>query len=164
MLDFTNQPYASNNRGVLITTNGNYWRIKGLEIARAGDNGIKLEGSYNIIERCVFHHCGDTGLQIGFGHYDDNPGDLAAYNEIINCDSYLNFDFDDMGSDADGFACKMHPGLGNVFRGCRSWRNSDDGWDLFRPTTTLSSPTAGRGITATKPTSMRYIKPRWAIP
>ncbi len=130
-LDFTNQPYASNNRGLLLTTSGNYWHIKGLEIARAGDNGIKIEGSHNIVELCVFHHCGDTGLQIGFGHDDDNPGDLAAFNLITNCDSYLNFDFDNIGSDADGFACKLHPGMGNVFAGCRAWENADDGWDLF---------------------------------
>lgn len=131
-LNFTNQPYGPSYRGILITTNGNYWHIKGLEIGYAGDNGMKIEGSHNIIEQCIFHHCGDAGLQIGFGHYDSNPdGQLAAYNLILNCDSYLNFDFDNMGSDADGFACKMHNGRGNVFVGCRAWRNSDDGWDLF---------------------------------
>ena len=130
VLDFSTQPYASSNRGILLT--GNYWHLKGLEICYAGDNGIKLEGGHNRIEQCVFHHNGDAGLQLGFAHETANPnGDLCAYNEIINCDSYLNFDFDNMGSDADGFACKMHQGKGNVFRGCRSWHNGDDGWDLF---------------------------------
>jgi hypothetical protein len=43
----------------------------------------------------------------------------------------LNFDPPD-GGDADGFACKLHPGAGNVFKGCRSWENSDDGWDLYK--------------------------------
>jgi hypothetical protein len=130
VLDFSTQPYASANRGILLT--GNYWHIKGLEIAYAGDNGMKLEGSHNTIEACVFHHNGDSGLQLGFAHETANPnGELCAYNQIINCDSYLNFDFDNAGSDADGFACKMHPGKGNVFRGCRAWRNGDDGWDLY---------------------------------
>ena len=130
VLDFSAQPYDSGQRGVLVS--GNYWHIKGLEICYAGDNGMKLEGSHNKIERCVFHHNGDSGLQLGFGHETENPnGELCAYNEIIDCDSYLNFDFDNMGSDADGFACKMHQGKGNVFRGCRAWHNSDDGWDLF---------------------------------
>ncbi len=130
VLDFSTQPYASSNRAFVLT--GNYWYIKGLEICYAGDNGIKVEGSYNIIEACVLHHNGDSGIQLGFAHETVNPdGTLCAYNQIINCDSYLNFDFDNMGSDADGFACKMHNGKGNVFKGCRAWRNSDDGWDLF---------------------------------
>jgi len=130
VLDFSTQAYASSNRGILLT--GNYWRIKGLEICYAGDNGIKLEGSHNRIEQCIFHHNGDGGIQLGFSHETVNPnGELCAYNEIINCDSYMNFDFDNRGSDADGFACKMHNGKGNAFRGCRSWHNSDDGWDLY---------------------------------
>lgn len=130
VLDFSTQPYGAANRAFNLT--GNYWYIKGLEICYAGDNGIKLEGSYNIIENCVFHHNGDSGIQLGFGHTTNNPdGTLCSYNQIINCDSYLNFDFDNAGSDADGFACKMHNGKGNKFIGCRAWRNSDDGWDLF---------------------------------
>src|SRR5262249_45339934 len=35
------------------------------------------------------------------------------------------------GENADGFACKLAIGAGNVFRGCRAWNNSDDGWDFF---------------------------------
>jgi len=137
VLNYSTQPYASANRAILMT--GNYWYLKGLEICYAGDNGIKLEGNYNTIELCVFHHNGDSGIQLGFGHnfsdshpgISENDGSYCAYNTIINCDSYLNFDFDNMGSDADGFACKMHNGKGNKFIGCRAWRNSDDGWDLY---------------------------------
>jgi hypothetical protein len=44
----------------------------------------------------------------------------------------LNYDPRASGGNADGFACKLHPGEGNVFRGCRSWENSDDGWDLYK--------------------------------
>lgn len=130
VLDFSAQTYGASSRGVYLT--GDYWNIKGLEITYAGDNGIKIEGSHNRIENCVFHHNGDSGLQLGFAHKTVNPnGDLCSYNEIINCDSYLNFDFDNSGSDADGFSCKMHNGKGNKFIGCRSWHNSDDGWDLY---------------------------------
>jgi pectate disaccharide-lyase len=130
ILDFSAQPYASTNRAILLT--GDYWTIRGLEITQAGDNGIKLEGSHNKIEMCVLHHNGDTGIQLGFAHETKNPdGTMCSYNEIINCDSYYNFDFDNAGGDADGFACKMHNGKGNVFRGCRSWHNADDGWDLY---------------------------------
>lgn len=131
-LNFTNQPYGSNNRGILFPTNANYWTVKGLEIGYAGDNGIKVEGSHHRFEQLVLHHNGDTGLQIGFGHDDVNPGgQLAAFIEVVNCDSYLNYDSDSNGGDADGFAAKMHCGQGIVFTGCRAWENSDDGWDLF---------------------------------
>ena len=50
---------------------------------------------------------------------------------MIDCDSYLNCDADNYGSDADGFACKMHNGLMNRFIRCRAWDNADDAWDLF---------------------------------
>jgi hypothetical protein len=75
---------------------------------------------------------GDTGHQIGFSHNaSDNPGLLkGASNQIINCDSWDNWDHPDWG-DADGFACKMYPGMGNEYHGCRAWNNSDDGWDCF---------------------------------
>lgn len=132
VLDFSAQPYGAANRGILITTTANWWQFIGLEIAHAGDNGVKVEGSHLRFERCVFHHNGDSGLQIGFGHTDSNPdGQLAAFIDVINCDSYRNYDSDNRGSDADGFAAKMHCGRNIVFSGCRSWENSDDGWDLF---------------------------------
>lgn len=132
VIDFSTQPYGAANRGILITTTANWWQFIGLEIARAGDNGVKVEGSHHRFERCVFRHNGDTGLQIGFGHTDSNPdGQLAAFIDVINCDSYRNYDPDNRGADADGFAAKMHCGRNIVFRGCRAWENSDDGWDLF---------------------------------
>ncbi|HMP81184.1 MAG TPA: immunoglobulin domain-containing protein [Verrucomicrobiota bacterium] len=131
LLDFVNQPYGSSNRGILFTTNGNHWNVIGLEIARAGDNGVKVEGSYIRFELCVFHHNGDSGLQIGFGHPAVNNINLAAFIDVINCDSYSNYDPDSNGGDADGFAAKLHCGQGIAFYGCRAWENSDDGWDLF---------------------------------
>ena len=33
--------------------------------------------------------------------------------------------------DADGFAAKLTVGDGNVFDGCISYNNADDGWDFF---------------------------------
>jgi hypothetical protein len=130
-IDFSTQPYGSSNRGFLFPTNGSYWHIKGLEIHNAGDNAIKVEGSHNVFDQLVLHHNGDTGLQIGFAHETSNDGSMGSSNLVLNCDSYLNYDSDNRGSDADGFACKLHPGAGNRFVGCRSWKNSDDGWDLF---------------------------------
>lgn len=136
VLNFKDQPKAQSVRGIQL--NGNYWHIRGLHITEAGDNGIKVEGSHNIIERCTFSYNDDTGLQLGFGHdFSDsgfgssNDGTYCAYNDVIDCDSYLNCDSDNFGSDADGFACKMHNGKGNRFIRCRAWDNSDDAWDLY---------------------------------
>ena len=137
ILNFKDQPIKQGIRGILLT--GSYWHIKGIHITRAGDNAIKLEGNYNKIERCTFSYNDDTGIQLGFGHtfsdtwpgISSNDGSYCAYNDIIDCDSYLNCDADNYGSDADGFACKMHNGKGNRFIRCRSWDNGDDGWDLF---------------------------------
>src|SRR4030043_357681 len=75
----------------------------------------------------------DSGIQIGLGKNDVNsdPENITAYNRVINCDSYDNYDVETSGGNADGFACKLHPGNGNYFYGCRAWNNSDDGWDFY---------------------------------
>lgn len=137
VFNFKDQPKELNIRGVQL--NGSYYHIYGIHITHAGDNGIKLEGNHNVVERCTFSYNDDTGIQLGFGHvFSDtwpgvskNDGSYCCYNDIIDCDSYLNYDMDTNGGDADGFACKMHNGMGNRFIRCRSWDNSDDGWDLY---------------------------------
>ena len=130
-LDFSTEPFGS--RGVRLS--GSYWYIKGLDIWKAGDNGMNVSGSNNIIEFCSFSENNDTGLQLGGG---------ASNNQIINCDSYYNSDPGQ--GNADGFAPKLDVGTGNYFYGCRSWQNSDDGWDGYIrprpavvPTTTLEN-------------------------
>ncbi|HEY0608552.1 MAG TPA: T9SS type A sorting domain-containing protein, partial [Chitinophaga sp.] len=50
-------------------------------------------------------------------------------NLILNCESFDNQDPDS--EDADGFAAKLTCGAGNIFRGCISHNNIDDGWDLY---------------------------------
>mgnify|MGYP006275270843 CR=1 FL=1 len=119
-------------RGAFLT--GDHWVLSGLEICHAPDNGLKIEGCHNRIERCVFHHNGDSGLQIGLAKKSRNDGSLAAHNTVVNCDSFRNFDLRTKGENADGFACKLFPGPGNSFIGCRAWENADDGWDLFMTT------------------------------
>ncbi|HTS16352.1 MAG TPA: immunoglobulin domain-containing protein [Verrucomicrobiae bacterium] len=135
ILDFSSQPIGDSSRGIYLTND--YWYIKGLEVEHCGDNGMKVEGSHNIIEQCIFHDNQDSGLQIGFSHPTVNDGTRAAYNTILNCDSYHNYDNATHGGNADGFGCKMHPGVGNIFIGCRSWYNSDDGFDFFETDSTV---------------------------
>jgi len=137
MLDYSSQPIGNDSRGMYVLTNASYWYIKGLDIGHCGDNAVKVEGSYNTFELCVFHDNQDTGLQIGFAHPTVNDGTMGSHNLILNCDSYHNYDNATHGGNADGFACKLHPGAGNVFIGCRSWYNSDDGWDFFESDETI---------------------------
>ena len=118
LLDFSSMPVSSSNRGIKLS--GSYWYVKGIDVKGAGDNGMNMSGSNNIVEFCSFYENSDTGLQMGGG---------ASNNQIINCDSYFN---EDPGQgNADGFAGKLNVGTNNYFYGCRSWQNSDDGWDGY---------------------------------
>lgn len=117
-LDFSSMTENSSNQGIILTAD--YWHIKGIDIFRAGDNGLQIKGSNNIIEFCTFSECADTGLQIDSG---------ASNNTILNCDSFFNAD--STLENADGFACKLTAGTGNKFIGCRAWQNLDDGWDGY---------------------------------
>ncbi len=116
ILNFSAMAINSSNRGIDLS--GNYWVFKGFDIYKAGDNGMHVSGSFNIIEFCAFYENADTGLQFDNG---------ASNNQIINCDSYYNIDPAE--GNADGFAVKLNVGSNNSFKGCRAWQNSDDGWD-----------------------------------
>jgi hypothetical protein len=130
VFDFSAQARGNSSaRGIQIS--GNYWHIRGIDVIKAGDNCIHLSGSYNTLENVVVHGCDDTGIQITADGADAADPTRAAHNTILNCDSYENYDSANMGENADGFAAKLYIGPGNVFRGCRAWNNSDDGWDLF---------------------------------
>ena len=82
-------------------------------------------GSHNIFERLSMH----DGQAIGIYHIDGSD------NLFLNCDAWNNWDYtseDGRGGNVDGFGCHPTPGsTGNVFRGCRAWFNSDDGFDLI---------------------------------
>lgn len=142
VFDFSGQPRstateAASYRGVMHKIGANYWHYRGLDFCHAADNGMKLEGSYCVVELCRFYGNEDTGLQQGFGK--DSKGNntrntefkYGRYNIIVNCDAYDNNDPWTSGGNADGFAIKLFPGPGNEFHGCRAWHNSDDGWDLY---------------------------------
>ena len=142
VFDFSGQPRststeAASYRGVMHNIGTNYWHYRGLDFCHAADNGMKLEGSYCVVELCRFYGNEDTGLQQGFGK--DSKGNntrntefkYGRYNIIVNCDAYDNHDPWTNGGNADGFAIKLYPGPGNEFHGCRAWHNSDDGWDLY---------------------------------
>jgi hypothetical protein len=114
----------------LVSINGNYYQLYGLVFTNAGHNSIVISGSNNIVERCVSLGARNSGLHITGG----NGGTATpSSNLFLNCDSIRSFD-SPVGGNADGFSAKWSLGPGNVFSGCRSWENSDDGWDLWMGT------------------------------
>ncbi len=129
VFDFSSQPTADSSRGVQL--DGDYWHIYGITCYNAGDNGMYVTGKSNIIERCVFQANQDTGLQIARRASSlSDMADWPADNLVLNCTSFDNKD-DKTGENADGFAAKLTCGEGNVFDGCISYANCDDGWDLY---------------------------------
>lgn len=115
---------------------GSYIYLKGLEVIgvqvtitdHTQSECFENQGSFNTYEMLSMH----DGMAIGF--YLTKGGN----NLILNCDAYNNWDNvseNKLGGNTDGFGC--HPykqGVGyinNVFKGCRSWFNSDDGYDCI---------------------------------
>ncbi len=116
--------------GLLIS--GDWIHVKGLEVcnvpSRGTSYGIWIKGaSHDIVEQCNTHHHNGPGLFIDGGH----GGHL-----ILNCDSHDNYDPGSKtgaGQNADGFGCHyQHDGPSTIFRGCRAWWNSDDGYDWMK--------------------------------
>jgi hypothetical protein len=124
----------ANQRVVGIWMAGQYIHLKGLEMTgiqvtikeHTESYCIYSRGNNNIFEEISMHDNVGTGLR----HY------RGGGNLFLNCDAYRNHDNvseDGLGSNSDGFGCHPDPGsTGNVFKGCRAWFNSDDGFDIIR--------------------------------
>lgn len=117
--------------GIYVTADYVHFRgfsMTGVQVTITGHTEsycIYSWGDHNIFEQLVFHDNQGTGFRHRKG------GD----NLFLNCDAYRNHDYtseDGRGSNTDGFGCHPHDGgTGNVFRGCRAWFNSDDGYDVL---------------------------------
>ncbi len=86
---------------------------------------VDNEGDNNTYEALQMHDGQAIGFWLGRG----------SNNLVINCDAYQNYDCtseNKRGGNVDGFGFHVPEGsVKNVFRGCRSWFNSDDGFDLI---------------------------------
>src|SRR5215203_81296 len=117
---------------------GSWLHLKGLEVVgiqvpvvNSNTQSIcfsNARGSYNVYEQLSM----DDGQGIGFYLT------AGSHNLVLNCDAYRNYDYTSMegggrnGGNVDGFG--NHPAEGsvnNIFRGCRAWFNSDDGYDCI---------------------------------
>lgn len=112
-----------------------YLHLKGLEITGAPQQpgnllnneswGVWVNGSNNVFEQLDTHHHMGPGFFISDG----------SYNLVLNVDSHHNYDpysKSGAGQNADGFGAHVKANRpGNVFRGCRAWSNTDDGFDTI---------------------------------
>ncbi|NOR45257.1 MAG: T9SS type A sorting domain-containing protein, partial [Candidatus Delongbacteria bacterium] len=104
-----------------------------------GDGIILIDSPNCTLENLRIHNCGGMGIAMS---------NMCENSLIKNCDSFENYDpytvgkdeygnpRNDRGQDADGFRYSpssedVSVGEGVKFIGCRAWKNSDDGWDLF---------------------------------
>jgi parallel beta-helix repeat protein len=98
--------------------------VRGVQQIVTGDSwGIRIRGSNNILENLNVHHCEAPGIFITSG----------GGNLVVNCDSHDNYDPLEGGGNGDGFGGHANStgNTGNIFRGCRAWNNSDDGYDCI---------------------------------
>jgi parallel beta-helix repeat protein len=131
IFDFSQAPQVSNQHGFRI--NVSFWHVIGLTVRYAGHNGIRMDGSYNILEQMTAYGNDDTGIHMAGS---------ASNNLILNSDSFRNFNQTDrtsrLGNNADGFGAKFGSlGQNNRYFGCRAWENSDDGFDFWEAPNTI---------------------------
>lgn len=133
VLDFSGMTASVRIKGISVTAS--YIHLKGFEIHGVRQNTTTLKESWgvhvnggdnNVFENLDIHDIMGPGLFIEEG----------GNNLVLNCDAHDNYDENSYdggatpGENADGFGC--HSGeAGNVFRGCRAWANSDDGFDFI---------------------------------
>jgi len=137
ILDFSGMSVGSSNQGCTVSGVA-YCDIYGLIFKGAGDNGMLVQSTSNNMkfEFCSFTQNRDAGFLIR-----DQSHDCL----ILNCDAFANADMGTgtttLGGNADGFSPKLDPGSNIIFRNCRSWKNSDDGWDGYLKCTEAGIPT-----------------------
>lgn len=106
-----------------VKVNGSYWNITNITIKNGPDCGIVFQtGGNNYAYKITTSGNHDSGLQVYNGAHDVN---------VSYCTSNDNYDTQNGGENADGFACKLSAGRNNKFDHCTANHNSDDGWDLY---------------------------------
>jgi len=133
VFDFSQMKDDCRVKGLNVVAN--WVHLKGLEITGVPQQpenhlnheswGVWINGSHNIFEQLNTHHNMGPGVFIKNG----------SYNLVLNSDSHHNYDpytSNGAGQSADGFGAHIKAdNPGNVFRGCRAWANTDDGFDLI---------------------------------
>ena len=133
VFDFSGMKDDCRVKGIEVVAD--WIHLKALEITGAPqqlDNrlnheswGVWIDANHDVFEQLNLHHNMGPGLFIKDG----------GWNLVLNSDSHHNYDpytSNGAGQSADGFGAHVSAGHpGNVFRGCRAWANTDDGFDLI---------------------------------
>lgn len=134
VIDLSAVKYSGNTIwGILFT--GNYWNWKGFEVTGLPNNPWTWTHTTFMAKDC--NYCTFENFNI---HDNNAMGFTLAGNSngnlILNSDAYNNQDpgtTSDPNGNADGFhiGVMANTGVTNTLRGCRSWYNSDDGYDCY---------------------------------
>lgn len=130
ILDFSQvKPVGFRVHGFRVTASWLHFRkltLTGIQVTIKGHTqSINVEnlGDHNVYEQMVMRDGQGIGFWLGRG----------SHNLVLNCDAYQNHDSTSeggRGGNVDGFGFHVRQGsVNNVFRGCRAWFNSDDGFD-----------------------------------
>jgi Right handed beta helix region len=123
-------------RVTAVQVDGSWLHLKGLtftgvQVTITGHTQsicVDNQGDHNVYETLRMCDGQAIGLWIGRG----------SHNLVLHCDAYRNHDYtseDRRGGNVDGFGFHAPAGsVNNVFRGCRAWFNSDDGFDFINTT------------------------------
>jgi len=149
-IDFSNMKISTSGYTMGITVSGNWLHFKGIEECCTtettfANNGWDVSGSNDIFELLNMHNNQGNGIFMGTKS--------GGGNLILNCDGHDNYDpttSQGQGQNADGFGVHYQAsGATTIVRGCRSWWNSDDGYDLINqeiPVTVENSWAFGCGF------------------
>ncbi|WP_322982855.1 right-handed parallel beta-helix repeat-containing protein [Streptomyces sp. S584] len=88
VLNFSAMSEDPANRGLAV--NGAYWHIDGIVVEHAGDNGIFVGGSHNVVEHVITRFNHDSGLQISRIASDTPHDEWPADNLILSSESHDN--------------------------------------------------------------------------
>lgn len=133
VFDFTNIKPA-NRRVSAFAISASWIHFKGFEVT-----GVQVTIKTHTQSECFSHNEGSNNIYEQLSMHDGQAIGFflrsGSNNLILNCDAYRNYDSTSEGGNGgntDGFG--NHPTKGsvnNIFRGCRAWFNSDDGYDCI---------------------------------
>lgn len=127
----------------LVIRDASHLILRGLTIRNGPMGGCQVNGTHHdlSIERCVFRDNGWLNDEYGTGLAILGTGD---HNIVRNCDSFGNRGGGTgaTGGNADGISISLYDSVGTIVTGNRAWRNTDDGFDFFNPSTVENSRNA----------------------
>ncbi|MDR2475501.1 MAG: right-handed parallel beta-helix repeat-containing protein [Bacteroidales bacterium] len=125
----------ADKRVYVFFVSGSYLHFRNFEVV-----GTQVTITEHTQSECFHHEGGNNCIYENLAMHDGMAVGFyitkGSNNLILNCDAYNNWDNvseDKKGGNTDGFGGHVNNAMytGNVFRGCRAWYNSDDGFDLI---------------------------------